>query len=256
MEKVVKLIVEGSVQGVGYRALVNQVAKRFRLKGYVKNLEDGSVEIVCFGDLKLIEEFKKSINIKSKKQGPLNMNVDNIIECPFNLNSELGFFHIDYDQEAKTPFERTNLERLEIGSLILSDMRDGTDQFREEAKSSFSIMGEKLDSVGDKIDNVGIKVDSLKEETNKNFNVLNSKTDQFREETNKNFNVLNSKTDQFREETNKNFNSLGEKYHSISENAAKIELRISELHEELVKSNNNNAVLIKSLVEKLDKTIR
>ncbi|HLD42184.1 MAG TPA: acylphosphatase [archaeon] len=238
MEKVVKLIVEGSVQGVGYRALVNQVAKRFRLKGYVKNLEDGSVEIVCFGDLKLIEEFKKSINIKSKKQGPLNMNVDNIIECPFNLNSELGFFHIDYDQEAKTPFERTNLERLEIGSLILSDMRDGTDQFREEAKSSFSIMGEKLDSVGDKIDNVGIKVDSLKEETNKNFN------------------VLNSKTDQFREETNKNFNSLGEKYHSISENAAKIELRISELHEELVKSNNNNAVLIKSLVEKLDKTIR
>ena len=220
MEKVVKLIVEGSVQGVGYRALVNQVAKRFRLKGYVKNLEDGSVEIVCFGDLKLIEEFKKSINIKSKKQGPLNMNVDNIIECPFNLNSELGFFHIDYDQEAKTPFERTNLERLEIGSLILSDMRDGTDQFREEAKSSFSIMGEKLDSVGDKIDNVGIKVDSLKEETNKNFN------------------------------------SLGEKYHSISENAAKIELRISELHEELVKSNNNNAVLIKSLVEKLDKTIR
>ncbi len=37
----------GRVQGVGFRWTVQRVANRFGVNGYVKNLPDGSVEMVC-----------------------------------------------------------------------------------------------------------------------------------------------------------------------------------------------------------------
>lgn len=50
-------IVRGRVQGVGFRATVEHHANKLRLKGFVKNLEDGSVEILAVGkkeDLELL----------------------------------------------------------------------------------------------------------------------------------------------------------------------------------------------------------
>lgn len=45
-----KILVKGVVQGVGYRAFIYRNAKRLpSIKGYVKNLFDGSVEIVVAG---------------------------------------------------------------------------------------------------------------------------------------------------------------------------------------------------------------
>ena len=38
-------IVKGRVQGVGYRYFVIHVAREIGLKGYVKNLMDGDVEV-------------------------------------------------------------------------------------------------------------------------------------------------------------------------------------------------------------------
>ena len=43
------IFVSGRVQGVFYRATTQEVAKRLRLKGWVRNLPDGRVEIVAEG---------------------------------------------------------------------------------------------------------------------------------------------------------------------------------------------------------------
>jgi tRNA pseudouridine55 synthase len=55
--------VYGRVQGVGYRYFVKEKAQNLYLFGYVKNLEDGSVEVLAQGReenlQKLIEELKK-----------------------------------------------------------------------------------------------------------------------------------------------------------------------------------------------------
>ena len=168
METAVKLLVEGNVQGVGYRALVNQMARRLRLKGHVQNMADGTVQIFCQGEPKSIEAFKKGIAIKSEKQGPFNLHTDKIVETPVDANNDVGFFHIDYGEEAKTPFERTNLERLEIGSLILSDVRDKVDNLREDTNKNFSTMSGKYGEISNRMETISKSL----EKSNENNGVL------------------------------------------------------------------------------------
>ncbi len=52
-----RIIVSGSVQGVGYRYFVTDQAKPLGLAGFVKNLPDGTVEVVVEGDKGRLEEF-------------------------------------------------------------------------------------------------------------------------------------------------------------------------------------------------------
>jgi acylphosphatase len=49
------ITVEGKVQGVGFRANTNRMANQLGLKGWVRNLRDGGVEIVAEGDPEIIE---------------------------------------------------------------------------------------------------------------------------------------------------------------------------------------------------------
>jgi acylphosphatase len=46
----VQIIIRGVVQGVGFRMYTMREAERLGLSGYVRNLPDGSVEIVAEGD--------------------------------------------------------------------------------------------------------------------------------------------------------------------------------------------------------------
>lgn len=44
-----EFLVRGRVQGVGYRNFVERFARRLELAGYVRNLADGSVQVVAQG---------------------------------------------------------------------------------------------------------------------------------------------------------------------------------------------------------------
>lgn len=53
-------LVKGTVQGVGYRAATAREARRLGLEGWVKNLADGSVQVVAAGapaKLQALEEW-------------------------------------------------------------------------------------------------------------------------------------------------------------------------------------------------------
>ncbi|MBM4250150.1 MAG: acylphosphatase, partial [Euryarchaeota archaeon] len=45
-----RLIISGNVQDVAYRAFVKFIARRLGLAGFARNLDDGTVEVVCEGD--------------------------------------------------------------------------------------------------------------------------------------------------------------------------------------------------------------
>lgn len=62
-----ELLVEGSVQGVGYRYTVSRIAGDIGVTGWVRNLPDGRVRVLCEGSPAKIEEFKERIRIVGKR---------------------------------------------------------------------------------------------------------------------------------------------------------------------------------------------
>lgn len=69
-----KILVNGIVQGVGYRAFVKGIALSLNIKGYAKNMPEGSVEIVAQGTAEELKEFEKRINIDTQ-HGPQVHNI-------------------------------------------------------------------------------------------------------------------------------------------------------------------------------------
>ena len=88
--KQVKLIIHGTVQGVFYRENTKNKALELNLKGYVKNLEDGTVEAVAQGSEEQINDL-----IQFCKNNPGNSNVTDIEITPQELQ-ELTSFKITY----------------------------------------------------------------------------------------------------------------------------------------------------------------
>lgn len=75
MEEVQAYIrVYGIVQGVGYRFFTERHARRLGLKGYVRNMPDGSVEVVVEGSKDKIETL-----IKYLKRGPYLARVEKVV---------------------------------------------------------------------------------------------------------------------------------------------------------------------------------
>ena len=56
-----EIIVEGCVQGVGYRAFVQRKAAQLALRGYVMNLKDGRVRVRVEGSREAIEELARDL---------------------------------------------------------------------------------------------------------------------------------------------------------------------------------------------------
>ena len=52
----------GRVQGVGFRWSTEKIARNFAVIGYVKNLEDGRVEMVASGEDSVVDEFISAVN--------------------------------------------------------------------------------------------------------------------------------------------------------------------------------------------------
>ena len=67
----VQLQVLGRVQGVGFRAFTEDCARRLGLRGYVRNLLDGSVEARAEGAREDLEVFVREV-----RRGPALSRVD------------------------------------------------------------------------------------------------------------------------------------------------------------------------------------
>jgi acylphosphatase len=60
-----RVIFEGRVQGVGFRYTVKDLARGFEVRGWVKNLPEGSVELQVMGEADEVEEFIREILLES-----------------------------------------------------------------------------------------------------------------------------------------------------------------------------------------------
>ena len=69
--------ITGRVQGVGYRFFAEAVARQLGLKGYVRNLADGRVEVYAIGDEQVLARLKEQLAI-----GPRAGRVEGVEERP------------------------------------------------------------------------------------------------------------------------------------------------------------------------------
>ncbi|WP_096439589.1 acylphosphatase [Alteribacter populi] len=80
-------IVSGKVQGVGFRNFTQQTAAEENMKGWVRNLPDGTVEFEAEGDEKAVETF-----VKRLKKGQFPAKVEAIVTNNIQvLNEEKDF---------------------------------------------------------------------------------------------------------------------------------------------------------------------
>ena len=72
---VLHFLIQGRVQGVGFRWFVHREASELDLHGWVRNTEDGDVEVVASGSPEDLAELRASL-----RKGPRGSRVDRLIE--------------------------------------------------------------------------------------------------------------------------------------------------------------------------------
>ncbi len=89
---VLHFLIQGRVQGVGFRWFVHREASELELRGWVRNTEDGDVEIVASGTPEDLSELRASV-----RRGPRGSRVDRVIEHPLDAKEgeELEAFRIE-----------------------------------------------------------------------------------------------------------------------------------------------------------------
>ena len=68
-----RLIISGKVQGVFYRQTAMEKAREFGIRGTVRNLDDGNVEIIATGTKEQLEKMTAWCH-----EGPPRAKVDNV----------------------------------------------------------------------------------------------------------------------------------------------------------------------------------
>ena len=81
MKKAAKIVVSGTVQGVFFRGFVKKKADYIGLFGFIRNLEDGNVEVVVEGER---DEINKLVDFC--KEGPKHSMIKGVktTEIPWN----------------------------------------------------------------------------------------------------------------------------------------------------------------------------
>jgi len=85
-------LVKGRVQGVGFRWFVQREAAELGLRGWVRNTDDGHVEIIAAGEADILAELKTELH-----KGSRGSRVDAVVEHELaeSEGAHLGPFEIE-----------------------------------------------------------------------------------------------------------------------------------------------------------------
>jgi acylphosphatase len=89
-----RYFVSGGVQGVGFRFFVERTATSLGVKGYVRNLMDGRVEVYAIGSAEQLDALRSAL-----RRGPRMASVQNVDEIDAGFEREFGNeFSIEGDE--------------------------------------------------------------------------------------------------------------------------------------------------------------
>lgn len=149
MEKRAEIIVHGRVQKAGFRDLIDEAAFNLNLNGYVKNLKDGTVQVICEGEEDKVKELLEKINIQ---QYPIR--VEKIDVKYTKPTHEFKAFEIIREEDLST----ATYERMDTAVRYMREMNANLSQKIDNLGDN---LGGKIDNLGD---NLGTKIDQSKNE--------------------------------------------------------------------------------------------
>ncbi len=89
MQKRLKAVFTGTVQGVGFRAGAENLARQYPVTGYVRNLVNGKVEVVGEGEEEALRNF-----ISALRDSPLAAYIRNVSTEWVEASGEFSGFKI------------------------------------------------------------------------------------------------------------------------------------------------------------------
>jgi acylphosphatase len=137
-----KIVAEGDVQKAGYRDEVQKIARELGVKGFVENLRDGRVGIVCEARGEVIDKFVKKIKIKKDFIDVKEVNISEKTKS----TGEFEYFDIKYGKIEEELGDRLGAaikyaggtwEEVKCSREDIKDVRDEVKGFRDETKTEF-----------------------------------------------------------------------------------------------------------------------
>ncbi len=201
------IIAKGDVQRVGYRDMVEKIARKLKLTGFVENLKPYDVRIVAEGEEEILNEFVTQTKIEKHPIVPVSVEE---IEVEFGTaTGEFDYFEIKRGDPQEELGERMDT----AGALLYRSVELGKESVGLSRESVE--LGKESVSIRTKI---LWKQDQMLEKQDAHTQILIKKMDTHT-------NIL---TD-LRDQTQQNFEILDVKYGSISEN---VERLIEEMRNE------------------------
>lgn len=153
----IEITVHGEVQRVGYRYIVQNVARRLKIQGAVQNMPDGTVRIIAEAPQKLLNQFIEKITIK---EPPIL--VEKIDTKHSKATGKFKHFTIKYGELVEEISEGfgTGLRYI---NLSRAETKNGFQTLRTETKNGFQT--------------VGNEIKEMREGMNKSFQLMSTKYD-------------------------------------------------------------------------------
>ncbi len=212
------LRVLGDVQEVGYRATVMKIAQKMGLKGYVQNVPDGTVEIICEGQKETIEQFADEIKIANEI-----MAVERVEVEYSEATGEFDGFTVkipDMAYELFQGFATAGKYFHNLGKKV-----DAVGEKVDRVADKVDNVADKVDNVAEKVDNVAEKVDRVAEKVEKGFKEMGTKLDMLSDK----LDASTESTESFHHEMAEKFEYLDEKYGEFGRKLDKIDSTLEKL---------------------------
>ncbi len=89
MKKAARIIIQGTVQGVFFRQFIKGEADKLGLRGFIRNLDDGDVELIVEGDAERIDRMAGIC-----RKGPSHAMIKKVIVEERNWSGDFKEFKI------------------------------------------------------------------------------------------------------------------------------------------------------------------
>lgn len=169
-----RIVAEGDIQKAGYRDEVQKIARELGVKGFVENLRDGNIGIVCEAEEGVIDKFVKKIKIKKDFIDVKDVNISEKTKP----TGEFEYFDIKYGKTeeelgdrlgaaikyAGGTWEEVKHSREDVQDMH-KDLKDELKGFRDETKTEFQTIktdyGKISQDLGKAVDSINTIAKSI-----------------------------------------------------------------------------------------------